>query len=158
MGGTTLAVGQAMVLLILAPFLGFTLASPVAAVSVIGVLLIVAFGLTSLGFLIAWRMDSVQGFHAIMNVFLIPMWLCSGAFFPAAGVPGWLGMVMRLNPLSYGMAALRHSFELGAGGRAAAPVVFPSFPVALAVSVAFSAVVFGAAVALAGRQARRNAA
>jgi len=156
MGGTALAVGQAMLLLLLAPFIGFTVAGPAAAAAIIGVLFVVAFGLTSLGFLIAWRMDSTQGFHAIMNVFLIPMWLCSGAFFPAAGVPAWLGVVMRLNPLTYGMAAVRRSFELGAPGGAGTDVAIPSFPVAIAVSVAFAAAMFWAAVALAGRQGRRS--
>ena len=51
----------------------------------------VALALTALGFVIAWRMDSTQGFHAIMSVFLMPMWLLSGAFFPRpSGMPfGW---------------------------------------------------------------------
>ena len=40
---------------------------------------------------IAWRMDSTQGFHAIMSVFLMPMWLLSGAFFPAGDRRGWAG-------------------------------------------------------------------
>lgn len=67
---------------------------------------VVAFGLTSLGFMLAWKIDSIQGFHAIMNIFLMPMWLLSGAFFPAAqsGVLSW---IMKLNPLSYGVAGIR---------------------------------------------------
>ena len=64
---------------------------------------IVAFGLTSLGFMLAWKLDSIQGFHAIMNVFLMPMWLLSGAFFPASQ-SGALSWIMKLNPLSYGVA------------------------------------------------------
>ena len=67
----------------------------------------IAFGLTGLGFLIAWKMDSTQGFHAIMNLFLIPLWLLSGSLFPASGAAGWLGTVMAANPLTYGVAALR---------------------------------------------------
>ena len=42
-----------------------------------------------------------------MNVVLMPMWLLSGAFFPVSGAPFWLGALMRLNPLTYGVAALR---------------------------------------------------
>ena len=49
-----------------------------------GILFLIAFSLTSLGFCIAWRMDSAQGFHAVVNLFLIPMWLLSGALFPAS--------------------------------------------------------------------------
>ena len=62
--------------------------------------------LTSLGYLIAWPMDSIHGFHAIMSVFLMPMWLLSGAFFPGDG-SNWLSWVIRLNPLTYGVAGLR---------------------------------------------------
>jgi ABC-2 type transport system permease protein len=49
---------------------------------VTAVLFVISFGLTTLGFLIAWRMESTQGFHAIMNLVLMPMWFLSGAFFP----------------------------------------------------------------------------
>ena len=73
----------------------------------LGVMTLLAFSLTNLGLLIAWRMDSTQGFHAIMNLILIPIWLLSGAFFPSAGVPNWLAWVMKLNPLTYGVAAFR---------------------------------------------------
>ena len=73
-----------------------------------GVMFLMAFSLTSLGLVIAWRMDSTQGFHAIMNLMLLPIWLLSGAFFPASGVSPWLAWVMQVNPLTYGMAALRH--------------------------------------------------
>ena len=72
---------------------------------------VLALALTRLGFVIAWRMDSTQGFHAIMSVFLMPMWLLSGAFFPpdaGAGLgPATLAWIMRVNPLTYGVAGLR---------------------------------------------------
>ena len=71
---------------------------------------VISIALTALGFLIAWRMDSTQGFHAIMSVFLLPMWLLSGAFFPM-DVGGWLGWIVRLNPLTYGVAGLRHYLQ-----------------------------------------------
>src|SRR6266576_1144685 len=64
------------------------------------------FALAALGFCIAWRMSSTQGFHAIMNLFLLPMWFLSGAMFPVKGAWGGLRWVMRLNPLTYGVAAL----------------------------------------------------
>ena len=66
---------------------------------------VVALALTALGFLLAWRMDSTQGFHAVMSVLLLPMWLLSGAFFPAEH--GFLHWIMLLNPLTYGVAGLR---------------------------------------------------
>jgi len=73
------------------------------------IMALVAFALTNLGLIIAWRIDSTQGFHAIMNLILLPIWMLSGAFFPAAGAPKLLAWVMRLNPMTYGMAALRES-------------------------------------------------
>ena len=71
------------------------------------ILTILAFALTGLGFSIAWAMDSTQGFHAIMNLLLIPMWILSGAVFPAAGAAGWIKVIMLINPMTYGIAALR---------------------------------------------------
>jgi ABC-2 type transport system permease protein len=71
------------------------------------VVFLVSFALTALGFAIAWRMDSTQAFHAIINLFLIPLWLLSGAMFPLSGASGWLAWVMRANPLTYGVEALR---------------------------------------------------
>lgn len=106
LGGTTLALLQGVLLLGLTPFAGIRLG--VASVLLtVGMMALLAFGLTNLGLLMAWRMDSTQGFHAIMNLLLIPIWLLSGAFFPSAGAPGWLAWPMRLNPLTYGLAALR---------------------------------------------------
>src|SRR3974390_1942815 len=80
-GGATLATLQGLIFLIFAPFLGiqFTLVSFVLTVVVI---FLVAFSLTALGFIIAWPMDSTGGFHAVINLFLIPLWLLSGSMFP----------------------------------------------------------------------------
>jgi ABC-2 type transport system permease protein len=111
LGGTALSLIQATILLLIAPFLGIQF-SILSLLLIFLVLFIIAFGLTGLGFLIAWRMDSTQGFHAIMNLFLIPLWLLSGALFPASGAAGWLGTVMQLNPLSYGIASLRQALYL----------------------------------------------
>jgi ABC-2 type transport system permease protein len=68
---------------------------------------LVSFALTALGFAIAWPMDSTQAFHGIINLFLIPLWLLSGALFPLAGASGWMRLLMRINPLTYGVEALR---------------------------------------------------
>ena len=106
LGGTTLAFVQGLVFLALAPLLGLHLSAASFAWLVV-VMFLVSFALTGLGFVIAWQMSSTQGFHAIMNLFLIPLWLLSGAVFPSEGAPVWLGWVMKVNPLTYGVAALR---------------------------------------------------
>jgi ABC-2 type transport system permease protein len=106
LGGTTLALLQAGLFLLLAPLTYGAL--PLASVAaLLGILALVGLGLTALGFLIAWRLDSTQGFHAIMNLFLVPMWMLSGALFPSSGSAGWIRVVMQVNPLTYGVSALR---------------------------------------------------
>jgi ABC-2 type transport system permease protein len=120
LGGATLAWLQGLVFLLLAPLAGLPLTVP-SFLAAAGVLALLAVGLTALGFGFAWKVDSVQGFHAVMNVVLLPMWLLSGSFFPLAGAPRWLGLLMRLNPLTYGIAALRG--VIGGGATAAMPVL-----------------------------------
>ena len=147
LGSTSLAVLQGVLFLVLAPLVGIHLgvASVLATVVVIT---LIGFALTSLGLVIAWRMESTQGFHAVMNMILMPIWLLSGAFFPVAGAPGWLEWIMRLNPLTYGMAALRRSLYLDAP--ALAGRVAP-LPLSLAVTVVFCIGAFAAATAVARR-------
>jgi ABC-2 type transport system permease protein len=134
LGGTALAFGQGVIFLVLAPLVGFAF-TPASFVMALLVMFIVAFALTALGFCIAWRMSSTQGFHAIMNLFLMPMWFLSGALFPPGGAMGGLGAVIRLNPLSYGLSALRQTMDPASPGLA-------SLPVCLAVSVGFAALLF----------------
>lgn len=149
LGGTTLAVVQGTLFLVLAPLAGIHLGIA-AAVGAVVVMFLVSFALTSLGLIIAWKMESTQGFHAIMNLILIPIWFLSGAVFPISGVPRMLGWVMRANPLTYGMAALRRSLY---AGDAAAVSALPGLAPALAVTVAFAAVSFLVATAVARRAA-----
>jgi len=84
LGTTILSVGQATLVLAFAPFAGISL-GPVEVIGTLLLMIVIAIGLAGLGFAIAWRMDSTQGFHAIMMSFLMPMWFLSGAFFPSAG-------------------------------------------------------------------------
>jgi ABC-2 type transport system permease protein len=58
-------------------------------------------------------MDSVQGFHAILNLILMPAWVLSGALFPASGASSWMRTVMRANPLTYEVEALREALAGG---------------------------------------------
>ena len=133
LGGATLAWLQGMVVLVLAPVAGIDLTLE-ATVGAAGVLALLAIAMTALGFAFAWRIDSTQGFHAVMNVVLLPMWFLSGAFFPVAGAPTWLEWVMRVNPLTYGTAALRHVFY---GGAAMTAEALPSMVFCLAVITAW---------------------
>lgn len=110
-GATALAVGQALLFFPMAAVAGVRL-TPLVVVLAVPLLAVIALSLTGLGFIIAWRLDSTQGFHAIMTAFLMPMWLLSGSFFPAQGVPAVLGWIIALNPLTYGVTALRRILYL----------------------------------------------
>lgn len=134
-GGTAIALLQGLVFLALGLTIGIKFdAAMLATLTVF--MGIVAFGLTALGFVLVWRMDSTQGFHAVMSVLLMPMWLLSGAFFPADSP--WLAWVMRLNPLTYGVAGMRRILYWNAEG-ATLPAALPSLPMCWAVTLGFAA-------------------
>src|ERR1043165_1701813 len=101
-GGSALAMIQALLFMLAGFFLKVKMdAATIAAAA--GVMALISFALCGLGFIIAWRMDSSQGYHAIMSVFLFPMLMLSGAFFPNdPGIPAWLSWIITLNPLTYG--------------------------------------------------------
>jgi len=146
LGATTLGVGQGALFLLLAPLAGIRLGAPMF-VGAIAAATLVAFGLTNVGLMIAWRMESTQGFHAIMNLVLLPIWFLSGAFFPPGGLPAPLRAVMALDPLTYGVAMLRHA--LYAGAPAAADL--PSLGVCVGVSAGFAVLSLAGATAVARR-------
>ena len=151
LGGTIVAVVQGLIFLLLALTLPIEV-RPLAAVELVALLFVAALGLTSLGYVFAWRTESTQGFHAIMNLVLMPMWLLSGGFFPAPGwssASGWgqqlLHVAMRVNPLTYAVAGVRQLLSPGLDyGSSWAP------PLALCwlVTVMFAAVCFFSAVAV----------
>ncbi len=159
-GGTILAVLQALLFLAIGPALALVGLSPPISTgltwfnlpAVIAYLALVAFALTSLGYLIAWPMDSTHGFHAIMSVFLMPMWLLSGSFFPSPE-SGWLAWIIRLNPLTYGSAGLRRLVTPNIDAVAG----LPSLPLSLAVTMASAVVYISIAIWMTGRQTAHNA-
>jgi ABC-2 type transport system permease protein len=154
LGGTTLAAAQGLIFLVFSPFVGIHLTMISFGLIVLTVFL-VSFALTALGFAIAWPLDSTQAFHAIINLFLIPLWLLSGALFPVSKASGWIRGIMYANPLTYGVEALRTLMYPGA------PSSF-SFPFSLTASiltlVLFSLFMFGLAFVLANRRTTKPAA
>ncbi|MCA9234610.1 MAG: ABC transporter permease [Planctomycetales bacterium] len=146
LGGAAIALLQALLFLALGWATMPLASSPgelLAAVTLMGV---IAVALTALGFSIAWLMESTQGFHAIMSVFLLPMWLLSGAFFPAGGT-GWLAWIVRANPLTYGVAGLRHYLHFAeSAADTADPVAnLPGLATCWLVTLAFAAVLLAIA-------------
>jgi len=159
-GGTVIALLQTVAFLLIGPLLQFVGLSPELhtgltwqnAVPVLGWLTVLGISLTSLGYCIAWPMDSTHGFHAIMSVVLLPMWLLAGTFFPA-GEAGWLSWVIRLNPLTYGTAGLRRLLASDAGSVA----ILPSWPVCIVATGVFCGVCLACAVWLTNRRTVHNA-
>ena len=149
-GGTTLALVQGALFLLLSPIIGISLGFA-SILSTVGVMALLSFGLTSMGLMIAWRMDSTQGFHAVMNLILIPIWLLSGAFFPVAGVSPLLEWVMKINPLTYGVAALRRCLYFD---NVAAVGEIPQLSLSLVVTGLFCVVMYVGAAQTANRRVR----
>ncbi len=142
-GGSLIAILQAIVFLALAAAVE-GVASWVSLLHVTALLFASAIGLTGLGFVLAWRMDSTQGFHAIMSVLLMPMWLLSGAFFPLpilGNTSSWaqvvLYWIMSVNPMTYSVAGVR---QLMSGPSLGESLHLPSLPICWAVTLGFAVV------------------
>src|SRR3984957_7452143 len=148
LGGTTLATIQGLIFLVFAPLVGVHIGLGSFALIAVTVFL-VSFALTALGFAIAWPMDSTQAFHAIINLFLIPLWLLSGALFPISGASVWLRVLMRINPLTYGVEALRQLLYPASGGSLAS---------SLATLILFSLFMFGLGFVMVNRRTTKPAA
>jgi len=150
LGGATLAAIQGVIFLVFTPLVGIHPDAAAIGWSVL-VIVLISFELTALGFAIAWPMDSPQAFHAIVNLILLPLWMLSGALFPADRASGWLGFLMRLNPLSYGVDALRNALF------PAEHTLF-SMQMNLAITAGFCVLVFGASWAIVNRRTHQPAA
>lgn len=134
LGAATLGLIQAVLLLALVPVVGIGMSVAGTAASLLS-LFVLGIGLSGLGFLIAWRMDTTQGFHAVMNLVLVPLWLLSGALFPIDGASPWIAALIRVNPLYYGMSAFRQAIYMDSGF---APGETLSFPFNLTIISVFS--------------------
>lgn len=144
-GGTAIAVAQGVLFLALALTIG-VVPPWWAWLGLLGFLTVTALALTGLGFVLAWRMDSVQGFHAVMSLFLLPLWLLSGALFPNPA--GWLAAITTANPLTYSVAGVRRL--LYAGAPDSLPADLPSLSLCAAVTAVFAVVTFAASCKVAG--------
>jgi ABC-2 type transport system permease protein len=134
--GTFISVAQAVIILVLIPFLGIHL-TLMQFVEIVAVAVLVSFCITSMGILIAARLTSFDGFNIIMNFLVMPMLFLSGAMYPVTAMPAALRQLTMLNPLTYGIDAFKHVLL-----RNGIPPLGPEFPLSLdlAVVAAVSAV------------------
>jgi ABC-2 type transport system permease protein len=105
-GGSTVAMFQGAILLILAPILGVSL-DPLLVLKLLSLMFLTALALTSMGILIAARLQSMEAFQMIMNFLIMPMFFLSGAFFPLRGLPAWMSVITRFDPVAYGVDPMR---------------------------------------------------
>lgn len=149
LGGATLGLGLAVVFLLLAPLAGVAVGLP-AVPAVLGVLALLAVAVTGMGFALAWVMDSTAGYHGIMMLLFMPMLLLSGAFFPMEQAHVALSWIRFVNPMTYGVGALRHVVQGEAAG-------VPSLAVCLLGTALFAVVTFALGTLVATRRSVRNA-
>jgi ABC-2 type transport system permease protein len=106
LGGASIATVQGTIMLALAPLIGVRL-TWLVVVEVIGLELLMAVTMTAFGVFVASHIQRMEGFSVVMQLLLFPMLFLSGALFPLSGLPGWLTVLTRLNPLTYAVAPLR---------------------------------------------------
>ena len=106
LGGSSIATVQGTIMLVLAPLIGVHLTAVLVG-QVIGLELLMAVGLTSFGVFVASRIQRIEAFQVVMQLLLLPMLFLSGAMFPLKGLPTWLAVLTRLNPVTYAVDPLR---------------------------------------------------
>lgn len=150
MGGASIAMIHALMFMLIWPFVApdFNLVESLPSLlGAVGVMAILAVGLTGLGVCVAWPMDSTAAFHAVMMLFLMPMWFLSGAVFPVESAPIVLKVLMLANPLTYGHEVFA---TILSGGKASSGVPLNVWA-CLAIAIACAT----GAVLLAGRMVAR---
>jgi ABC-2 type transport system permease protein len=113
LGGMTTSLIQASILLAVGAAIGVPF-TPISLLQAVAVILLMSFGLTSLGLALGSYMYSLEGFQMIVSFVVFPLFFLSGALFPLDDLPGWLGILTAADPATYGVDALRQAM-LGAG-------------------------------------------
>jgi ABC-2 type transport system permease protein len=114
LGGMTNSLVQAMILLAIGAAIGIPF-TPVSVLQAVAVVLLLSFGLTSLGLALGSYMYSLEGFQMIVSFVVFPLFFLSGALSPLDNLPPWLYVLTAADPATYGVSALRGTM-LGVGG------------------------------------------
>lgn len=122
LGGATVAGFQGVIVLCLAGLVGVPYA-PGLVLEVFALQLLLAFAITAFGVMMAARITQMQSFMAIMQMAIMPMYFLSGALFPVSGLPRWLTILNRIDPLTYAVDPMRRAvfahLHIGAAARRA---------------------------------------
>jgi ABC-2 type transport system permease protein len=156
LGGTTIATFQGVVFLALAGFADVPY-DPILLLTLVGELILLSFTLTAFGLMMAARIKQFQSFMALTQMLVMPLFFLSGALYPLNGLPSWLGILTRIDPLTYIIGPMRHSvfshlnLPPGAVQRLAPDITWGGWtvPVGLALGIvaAMGLVMIGAAIA-----------
>lgn len=119
-GAAGIAVMQGLIMLVIAPIVGVSLSWGIV-LSLIPLIIILSLSLSALGLLIGARMRSQQGFQLVMQLVMFPMMFLSGIFFPLTNVATWMEVLSKINPVTYGIDAIRQVFL---GSQAAGVTIF----------------------------------
>jgi ABC-2 type transport system permease protein len=125
LGGATVATFQGIIFLALAG-VAHVPYDPVLLITLVGELLLLAFTLTAFGVMMAARIKQIQAFMALTQLFVLPLFFLSGALYPLNGLPSWLTVLTRIDPLTYIVDPMRHAvFDQLTVGRAALDALSP---------------------------------
>src|SRR6266851_4880001 len=108
LGGATIATFQGIVFLILAGFADVPY-NPILILTLIGELMLLSFTLTAFGVMMAARIKQFQAFMALTQMLVMPLFFLSGALYPLSGLPAWLSVLTRIDPLTYIVGPMRHA-------------------------------------------------
>ena len=106
LGAATVAMLQGVLILLFAPLIGVSF-SVWTVLALLPLMFLLATSMSSLGVLLATRIRSMEAFQAVMQMLMFPMVFLSGVFFPLEGLPVWMGILVKINPATYGIAPIR---------------------------------------------------
>jgi ABC-2 type transport system permease protein len=122
LGGATVASFQGVILIVLAGLVDVPY-DPLLILGIFGLQLLLAFSITAFGVMVAARIKQMQSFMGVMQMIVMPMFFISGALFPVAGLPAWLAVLNRIDPLTYAVDPMRrlvfNHLDISAAARAA---------------------------------------
>jgi ABC-2 type transport system permease protein len=107
LGGAIVATGQAVVILALAGLCGVPY-SPVLMIELLGVLFLASMSITAFGLLLGARVANIQSVMPVIQTVITPMMFLSGALYPTSGLPTWLALATKINPVTYAVNPMRH--------------------------------------------------
>ncbi|MFC2005753.1 ABC transporter permease [Chloroflexota bacterium] len=106
LGSATVALLQGIIILLFAPLIGVSV-SIGTVLALLPLMLLLSTSTGSLGILLATRIRSMEAFQAVMQMLMFPMVFLSGVFFPLQGLPAWMNILVKINPVTYGIAPIR---------------------------------------------------